>query len=181
MADHERVFSTMISLFVRSERDEPARDPPDTNTWRPITVKHRHSHNRGQQGPLGAGGRKRSQYWCACFAWRLSPCTVAGRFVYQYSPEWHLLSGEFIASLGVEGSLYSCRLVWYLASRNSRRNPTVAYHFSDLQDVYSGNHQIHTKCQLQFLHQNQISTSGKCHCVIILQTIKAADYKGYLS
>ena len=34
-------------------------------------------------------------------------------------------------------------------------------------EVYSGNRQIHTKCQLPYLHQPQISTSGKRHCVII--------------
>ena len=30
------------------------------------------------------------------------------------------------------------------------RKQTVRYHFSDLQDVYSGNRRIHIKCQLQF-------------------------------
>ena len=37
---------------------------------------------------------------------------------------------------------------------------------------------IHTKCQLQYLHPPQISTSGKCHCVIIHQTTKATEYIG---
>ena len=62
-------------------------------------------------------------------------------------------------------------------SYNSRKH-TVTYHFSDLQGVYSDNHQIHTKCQLQYLHPPQISTSGKCHCVIIHQTTKATEYIG---
>ena len=46
---------------------------------------------------------------------------------------------------------------------------------------FSGNRQIHTKCQLQYLHSPQISTSGKCHCVIIHQTTKATEYIGYMS
>ena len=50
--------------------------------------------------------------------------------------------------------------VWYLPFTHSPWTPTVTYHFRDLQDVYSGNRQIHTKCQL--------SISGKCHCVIIV-------------
>ena len=54
----------------------------------------------------------------------------------------------------------------------SRSNHFVTYHFSDLHEVYSGNRQIHTKCQLQYLHPPHISTSGKCHCVIIHQTTK---------
>ena len=58
------------------------------------------------------------------------------------------------------------------------RKHTVTYHFSDLQEVYSGNRQIRTKCQLQYLHPPQISTSGKCHCVIIDQTTKASEYIG---
>ena len=29
---------------------------------------------------------------------------------------------------------------------------TVTYHFSNLQEVYNDNCQIHTKCQLQYLH-----------------------------
>ena len=37
---------------------------------------------------------------------------------------------------------------------------------------------IHTKCQLQYLHPPHISTSGKCHCVIIHQTTKATEYTG---
>ena len=53
------------------------------------------------------------------------------------------------------------------------------YHFSDLQEVYSGNRQIHITFQLKFLHLSQISTSGKCHCVIIQQAIKAAECIGY--
>ena len=28
----------------------------------------------------------------------------------------------------------------------------LSHHFTDLEEVYSGNHQIHTKCQLQYLH-----------------------------
>ena len=55
---------------------------------------------------------------------------------------------------------------------------TVTYHFSDLQEVYSGNRQIHTKCHWQYLHPPHISTSGKCHCVIIHQTTKATEYIG---
>ena len=39
---------------------------------------------------------------------------------------------------------------------NSPRKHTVTYHFSDLQKVYSGNRQIHTKCQLQYLHPSHI-------------------------
>ena len=50
--------------------------------------------------------------------------------------------------------------------------------FSDLQEVYSGNRQIHTKCQLQYFHPPHISTSGKCHCVIIHQRTKATEYIG---
>ena len=50
--------------------------------------------------------------------------------------------------------------------------------FSDLQEVYSDNRQIHTKCQLKYLHPPHISTSGKCHCVIIHQTTKATEYIG---
>ena len=60
----------------------------------------------------------------------------------------------------------------------SPRKHTVIYHFRDLQEVYSGNCQIHTKCQLQYLHPPHISTSGKCHCVIIHQTTKATEYIG---
>ena len=52
---------------------------------------------------------------------------------------------------------------------------------SDLQEVYSGNRKIHTKCQLQYLHPPQISTSGKCHCVIIHQTTKATEHIGEMS
>ena len=51
----------------------------------------------------------------------------------------------------------------------------ITYHFSDLQEVYSGNRQIHTKCQLQYFHPPQISTR---HCVIIQQTSKAIEYIG---
>ena len=57
--------------------------------------------------------------------------------------------------------------LWYLPFANSPRKHTVTYHFSDLQEVYSGNRQMHTKCQLQYLHPPHISTSSKCHCVII--------------
>ena len=71
--------------------------------------------------------------------------------------------------------------VWYLPFTNSPRKHTVTYHFSDLQEVYSGNRQIHTKCQLQYLHPPHISTSGKCHCVIIHQATKAIEYIGYMS
>ena len=69
--------------------------------------------------------------------------------------------------------------VWYLPFIYSPRNPTVTYHFSDLHDLYSGNRQIYTKCQLQYLYPPQISTSGKCHCVINHQTLKATEYIGY--
>ena len=75
------------------------------------------------------------------------------------------------------GPLY-LHAVWYLPFTNSPRKHTVTYHFSDLQEVYSGNRQIHTKCQLQYLHPPHISTSGKCHCVIIHQTTKATEYIG---
>ena len=34
---------------------------------------------------------------------------------------------------------------------------------------------------LQYLHPPQISTSGKCHCVIIHQTTKATEYIGQMS
>ena len=68
--------------------------------------------------------------------------------------------------------------VWYLPFTNSPKKHIVTYHFSDLQEVYSGNRQIHTKCQLQYLHPPQISTSDKCHCVIIHQTTKATEYIG---
>ena len=68
--------------------------------------------------------------------------------------------------------------MWYLPFTNSPRKHTVTYHFSDLQEVYSGNRQIHTKWQLQYLHPPQISTSGKCPCVIIHQTTKATEYMG---
>ena len=61
---------------------------------------------------------------------------------------------------------------------SSPRKHTVTHHFSDLHEVYSGNRQIHTKCQLQYLHPTQISTSGKCHCVIIHQTTKSTEYIG---
>ena len=70
------------------------------------------------------------------------------------------------------GPLY-LHAVWYLPFTNSPRKHTVTYHFSDLQEVYSGNRQIHTKCQLKYLHPPHISTSGKYHCVIIHQTTKA--------
>ena len=53
---------------------------------------------------------------------------------------------------------------WYLPFTKNPRKYTVTYNFSNLQEVYSGNHQIHTKCQLQYLHPPHISTSGKCHC-----------------
>ena len=45
---------------------------------------------------------------------------------------------------------------------------------------FSGNRQIHTKCQLQYLHPPQVSTNGKCHCVIIHQTTKATECIGYI-
>ena len=73
---------------------------------------------------------------------------------------------------------YTCMQCGTSHLQNSPRKHTVAYHFSDLQDVYSGNHQIYTKCQLQYLHPPHISTSGKCHCVIIHQTTKATEYMG---
>ena len=49
------------------------------------------------------------------------------------------------------GPIY-LRAVWYLPFINSPRNLIVTYNFSDLQEVYSDNHWINTKCQLQFLH-----------------------------
>ena len=73
------------------------------------------------------------------------------------------------------GPLY-LHAVWYLPFTNSPIKHTVTYNFSDLQEVYSGNRQIHTICQLQYLHPPQISTCGKCHCVIIHQTTKATEY-----
>ena len=76
------------------------------------------------------------------------------------------------------GPLY-LHAVWYVPFTNSPRKHTVTYHFSDLQEVYSSNRQIHTKCQLQYLHPPHTSTSGKCHCVIIHQTPKATEYIGY--
>ena len=75
------------------------------------------------------------------------------------------------------GPLY-LHAVWYLPFTKSPRKHTVTYHFSDLQEVYSGNRQIHTKCQLQYFHPPHISTSVKCHCVIIHQTTKATEYIG---
>ena len=48
------------------------------------------------------------------------------------------------------GPLY-LHAVWYLPFTNSPRKHTVTYHFSDLQEVYSGSPQIDTKCQLQYL------------------------------
>ena len=75
------------------------------------------------------------------------------------------------------GPLY-LHAVWYLPFTKCPRKHTVTYHFSDLQEVYSGNRQIHTKCQLQYFHPPHISTSGKCHCVIIHQTTKATEYIG---
>ena len=75
------------------------------------------------------------------------------------------------------GPLY-LHAVWYLPFTNSPRKHTVTYHFSVLQEVYNDNRQIHTKCQLKYLHQPHISTSGKCHCVIIHQTTKATEYIG---
>ena len=75
------------------------------------------------------------------------------------------------------GPLY-LHAVWYLPFTKRPRKHTVTYHFSDLQEVYSGNRQIHTKCQLQYFHPPHISTSGKCHCVIIDQTTKATEYIG---
>ena len=68
--------------------------------------------------------------------------------------------------------------VWYLPFTKSPRKHTVTYHFSDLQEVYSGNRQIRTKCHLQYFHPPHISTSGKCHCVIIHQTTKATECIG---
>ena len=62
---------------------------------------------------------------------------------------------------------------------NSLRKPTVTYHFSDLHEVFSGNHKIHTNVQLQYLHPPQISTCGKCDCVLIHQTIKYSEYIGF--
>ena len=75
------------------------------------------------------------------------------------------------------GQLY-LHAVWYLPFTNSPRKHTVTYHFSNIQEVYSGNRQIHTKCHLQYLHPPHISTSGKCHCVIIHHTTKATEYIG---
>ena len=66
------------------------------------------------------------------------------------------------------GPLY----MWYLPFTNSPRKHTVTYHFSDLPEVYSGNRQIHTKCQLLYLHPLI------CHCVIIHQTTKETEYIG---
>ena len=73
---------------------------------------------------------------------------------------------------------YTCMQCGTSYFTNTPRKHTVTYHFSDLQEVYSGNRQIDTKCQLQYLQPPQISTSGKCHCVIIHQTTKATEYIG---
>ena len=42
------------------------------------------------------------------------------------------------------------------------RQALVAYHFGDLQELYSDNRHIHTKCQLQSLHpqNSQISNAS---------------------
>ena len=77
-------------------------------------------------------------------------------------------------------SHYTCMQCGTSHLQNSPRKHIVTYHFSDLQQVYSDNRQIHTKCQLKYLHPPHISTSGKCHCVIIHQTTKATEYIGYL-
>ena len=81
------------------------------------------------------------------------------------------------AEFQIIGPLY-LHAVWFLPFTNSPRKHTVTYHFSDLQEVYSGNRQINTKCQLKYLHPPHISKSGKCHCVIIHQTTKATEYIG---
>ena len=75
-------------------------------------------------------------------------------------------------------SHYTCMQCGTSHFTNSPTKHTVTYNFSDLHEVYSGNRQIHTKCQLQYLHPPHISTSGKCHCVIIHQTTKATEYIG---
>ena len=54
------------------------------------------------------------------------------------------------------GPLY-LHAVWYLPFTKSPRKHTVTYHFSDLQEVYSDNRQIHTKNQLQYLHTPYIN------------------------
>ena len=73
---------------------------------------------------------------------------------------------------------YTCMQCGTSHLQTVQEKHTVTYNFIDLQEVYSGNRQIHTKCQLQYLHPPQISTSGKCHCVIIHQTPKATEYIG---
>ena len=102
-------------------------------------------------------------------------------FIYGYMASEHSCEGVFIANkiplttivtysktlqkqnLKTIGPLYP-HAVWYLPFTNRPRKHAVTYHFSDLQEVYSGNRQIYKKCQLQYLHPPQISTSGKCHC-----------------
>ena len=45
----------------------------------------------------------------------------------------------------------------------SPRNPTVTYHFSDLQEVYSCNCKIHIKCQLQLSDSHKMSVAISPH------------------
>ena len=66
------------------------------------------------------------------------------------------------AAFQTTGPLY-LHAVWYLPFTNSPIKHTVTYHFSDLQEVYSGNRQIHKTFQMQSLHPPQISSSGKYH------------------
>ena len=87
----------------------------------------------------------------------------------------HIFKNVTEAEFQTIGPLY-LHVVWYLPFTKSPRKHTVTYHFIGLQEVYSGNCQIHTKCQLQYLHPPQISTRGKCHCAIIHQRTKDTEH-----
>ena len=73
---------------------------------------------------------------------------------------------------------YTCMQCGTSHLQTSPRKHTFTYYFTDLQEVYSDDRQIHTKCQLQYLHPPQISTSGRCHCVIIHQATRSTEYTG---
>ena len=51
---------------------------------------------------------------------------------------------------------YTCMQCGTSHLQKNPRKHTATYHFSDLQEVYSDNRQIHTKCQLQYLHPPHI-------------------------
>ena len=104
------------------------------------------------------------------FIYRL--LSIYGVFTPNKIPLTTIVTYRTEAEFQTIGPLY-LHAVWY-----SPRKHTVTYHFSDLQEVCSGIRHIHTKCQLQYLHHSQISTCGKCHCVIIHQTTKTTEYIG---